>query len=71
MARSDEVEALEIAIRLMDRHLAYMTPGGAGQDSNAYRIAAGRISTLRALRDRLQKEPNDGNQEDDTHAGEN
>lgn len=38
--------ALEIAIKLMKRHLEAATPGGAGRDSHAYKMAQSRITTL-------------------------
>lgn len=52
----ERVEALDIAIMLMTKHLEFATPGGAGRESRAYQVAAGRIVTLQALRDELAKE---------------
>lgn len=47
MPLTDEQRAaLEIAIRLMKRHLEMATPGGFGRDSVAYKTGQSRIATL-------------------------
>lgn len=53
----ERVLALDIAISLMRRHLEAATPGGAGRESNAYRIATTRILTLQILRDEIANGP--------------
>jgi hypothetical protein len=50
-ARAD---ALDIAIMLMKRHLEAATPDGAGRESVAYQMAAGRVSTLEDLKTSLE-----------------
>jgi predicted RNA-binding Zn-ribbon protein involved in translation (DUF1610 family) len=58
-------EALTIAINLMERHLALMTPSGMGRDSSsAYSVARGRIDTLRAL---LSPRPDENRREAVAH----
>lgn len=52
---ADLVAALEIATKLMRRHLDAATPGGAGRDSDAYRAAIVRVELLEAYATALKE----------------
>lgn len=52
---TEDIAALEIAIRLMGMHLEYLTPGGAGRDSKAYQTALGRVAVLKQMLARARR----------------